>query len=98
LFNSTITGQTTFADRSDVPFEVRDYEGQRAVFVDGLLFDFIMEEESLKEAKRFCGDDPLLKKAVHGDIKKAFLDGMSEFLGREVTLKQVNDAIVNGTI
>ena len=98
MFNATNIGQTAFEGRDNVPFEIKEYEGQKVIFIDGLMFDFIMEEESLKEAKRFCGDDPLLKKAVHGDIKKAFLEGMSEFLGREITLKQVNDAVVNGSI
>jgi len=97
LFNAECSGPS-LAGRSNVLFEVKEHEGQKVIFIDGFLFDFNMDKASLKEAKRFCGDDPLLKKAVHGDIKRVFLESLSEVLGRPVSIKQVNEAIVSGSI
>ena len=62
------------------------------------MFDWGIEEEALQEAKKFAGEDASIKKAIHGDIKKFFLDSLSEFLGREVTLKEVNEAVESGYI
>lgn len=97
MFNAKCSGPS-LAGRSQVLFETREHKGQKVIFIDGLLFDFDIDEDSLKEAKRFCGDDLLLKKAVHGDIKRVFLESLSKVLGRPISIKQVNEAIISGSI
>lgn len=73
-------------------------QNQKVIFVDEEMFDWGIEEEALQEAKKFAAGDPSIKKAIHGDIKSFFLDSLSEFLGKEVTLKDVNEAIESGYI
>jgi len=40
----------------------------------------------------------MYKKAVQADIVKHFVDSVSDFLGRKVTMKEVNEATKRGWI
>ena len=68
------------------------------LYIDGHLFDYLIETKSLKKAKLYCNDNPNLKKSIHGDIQKHFLACLSEFIGREVTIQEVNNSIRKGEI
>lgn len=73
-------------------------ETQRAIFVDGELFDWGIDPKELKKATRFAQDDASIKKAIHGDVQKFFVDSFCEFVDKKMTLKEINDAIESGTI
>ena len=70
----------------------------RALYFDGALFDWGMDPLELRQAKSFCDNDPFLKKSIHGDICKHFLNCLSEVFERKVTLKELNAAIKQGYI
>ena len=69
-----------------------------AVYVDGILFDYAIDEESLWKAKMYCSNNPDLKKSVHGDIQKHFLMCFSEFVQKQVTLSDFLLAVKKGEI
>jgi len=66
------------------------------LFVDDQMFDYMIDEDSLRSASIYCNKNPNLKKAVHGDIMKHFVDSFSEFIGRPVTLDQICQGIEAG--
>ena len=68
----------------------------KALFFNGEMFDWGMEPDELKRAQKFCGQDPFLRKSVHGDLCRFFLQCLSEVLEREITIKEVNTAIEQG--
>ena len=81
-----------------IKVEIREFDNYRALFFDGVLFDWGMNPEELEEAKKFCGQDPFHRKTIHGDLCRFFLKCLSEVLGKEVTIKEVNAAIEQGSI
>lgn len=78
---------------SKISFEVMQDENQKILIIDGVAFDWALDDESIEQAN-------LQKnlKAVHGDIQNHFLDSLEEVLGFRPTMKQVNDAIKEGFI
>lgn len=68
------------------------------LLVDGILFDWGIDDESLEEARKFSENNPVLRKSIHADIQQHFLESFSEFIGGKVTLSQLNAAIVEGFI
>ncbi len=86
-----------------IKIEIRDHSDQdlgkyKAIFADGNLFDWGMPKSDLKQAAKFAGSDPFLKKSIHGDIQRNFLESFSEFLGKEIYIAEVNEAIEKGYI
>jgi len=73
-------------------------EKYRALYFNGTLFDWGINPTELNHAKSFCYNDPFLKKTVHGDICKYFLQCLSEVLEKKVTITEINQAIENGYI
>jgi len=86
-----------------VKVEIKDYKDEdtgfeyRALFVDGVVFDWGMDNASLLRAKKFARNK-LYEKSIIGDIQKHFLECFSEFIGQKVTLKDVINAIESGEI
>ena len=88
---------------SKLPLEIRIHKDPelgeyKAIFVGGILFDWGMPKEELDKAVKLFGNDPFLKKSVHGDIQRYFLESFGEFIGREVTINEVNEAIEAGSV
>jgi hypothetical protein len=75
--------------------EIKQHNGYKALFVDGQLFDWEMDTDSLLKAKKFCAENATLKKSVEGDIQKHFLESFSEFIGHPITLNEVIELIRN---
>lgn len=73
-------------------------EEYRALFVDGILFDWGLDKTSLQEARTLSESNPTIQKSVQGNIQQHFLESFSEFLGRKITLLEVNVAIETGKI
>lgn len=78
---------------SRIPFEIGDEEDRKIILVDGAVFDWALDDESIEEANNH--DD---LRSVHENIKNHFLDSLGEILGFRPTMKQVNDAIKKGFI
>lgn len=69
-----------------------------ALYVNKEAFDYLIDEESLKKAKAYCEQGENYKRSVHGDIVRHFLGSFSTFIGREVSLKELLQAIKEGEI
>jgi hypothetical protein len=76
-------------------FEVKTDGHRRAIFVDGQLFDWSIDPQSLAEATRM---GPEYLKAAKADIQKHFLECMSEIAGRQVTARDIARATKEGWI
>lgn len=68
---------------------------EREVWIGGEKFDWSVDVTSFHEAVKM---GPMYKKAVQADIVKHFVDSVSDFLGRKVTMKEVNEATKRGWI
>ena len=84
--------------------EIKNYQDEdtgnecRGIFVERELFDWGLEEKDLKMAKTLIKQEPLMRKSVMGDIQSHFVACFSEFIGCEVTLVQINEALRTGEI
>ena len=81
-------------------FEVKLRAGEagrveKAIFIDDELLDWQVDVNSLFEAKKM---GPAFFYAVQKDIEKHFAESVSEFLGRRVTIEQINEATKTGWI
>ncbi len=83
--------------------EIKDYydlETQsmlRVLYVGDQLFDWNIEGTEIEKAKRFCKSEES-RRAIHANIQTHFLHCFSSFMGREVTLEELNIAIEKGVI
>ena len=73
-------------------------EKYNAIFIDGQMFDWYIDRESLDEAKRFAQNDPIIKKSIYADIQSHFMHSFCEFIGKKVTLEELNEALMTGRI
>ena len=79
--------------------EIKEHaDGYKAIYVDDVLFDWGLGPEDVERAKKFAKHSEMLKKTIQGDIQKHFLDSFAEFLGKAVSLRELNEAIESGTI
>jgi len=83
--------------------EIKNYQDDsgeicRGIFVEGELFDWGLDEKDLRTANALIRREPLMQKSVMGDIQSHFVSCFSEFIGREVTLSQINEALQTGEI
>lgn len=69
-----------------------------ALFVDEELFDWGIDKKELQQAKKIIGDNPLLKKSIVADIRTHFVESFSEFIGKPITISEINTAIRTGEI
>lgn len=67
-------------------FEVKEKNGERAIFINDELFDWSVDKESLNRARNM---GPEYLKMAQLDIEKHFLESLSEFLNREITKEDV---------
>jgi hypothetical protein len=72
-------------------FEIGESEGQKAILIDGELFDWGLDDASIKMA-----NEQKDIKSVHADIRDHFLDSLEEVIGFRPTMAQVNEALRKG--
>lgn len=83
--------------------EIKDYydlevkRNLRAIAVDGELFDWNIDALEIEKAHSACKSLEE-RKAIHANIQAHFLKCFSYFLGRTVTMKEVNEALEKGEI
>jgi len=83
-----------------IPFETRiklhpNGSVEREIWIGNQLLDWSVDITSFHEAVRM---GPMYKKAVQRDIVKHFVESVSDLVGRQVTMQEVNQAIKNGWI
>lgn len=61
-------------------------------------FDWELSAVELSKAITFCGDSQDARKSLNGDIQNHFLGCLSEFLGREIDLEELLEAINTGEL
>jgi hypothetical protein len=80
-----------------IRFETAFFEGQKVIAIDGDVFDWGLDEDSLSQANAHASNKEVMK-AIHYDIRNYFLDCLSESIGFKPTMKQVNKALELGYI
>jgi alpha-L-arabinofuranosidase len=78
--------------------EIKNHENQKVLFINNEMFDWQIEEEELDDAVKFANNDEKVKKAIKADIQNFFLSCLSEVVGQNITLKELNDAIEKGCL
>lgn len=78
--------------------KIIETNGLKMISVNGEVFDWGLEPEDVQKLKFACGNDPEMTESYIGNIKTHLLTCFSEFLERDVTMKEVNDAIEKGVI
>lgn len=83
-----------------VKFEIKKYLDEKSmvskgIFIDSKLFDWGIDEDSYAEAIKM---GPKYVRAINEDIEKHFIDSLSEFMNRDVTRKEVDEATKTGWI
>lgn len=81
-------------------FEVRIHKDEKGtlkqgIFIDGQLLDWSVDLHDLLEAKKM---GPKFAKSVEIDIIRHFLQSASDFLGRKLSVEDINEAKKNGYI
>jgi hypothetical protein len=72
--------------------------GCRAIIMDNEVFDWGMDEESLRQAVFLSKTNQEMKEAFINDIQQNLVTSFSEFVGKPCTLLDINMAIENGHI
>ena len=78
--------------------EILNFEGRNYIVVNNEAFDWEVEPEHIKSIKVKMVNDPLMKDSIIGNVFNHMISCFSEFIGKKVTLKEINDAIENGYI
>jgi len=66
--------------------------------VDGEIFDWGLDSASWAEAKKVISQHPELAETVTTSIVNHFCECFGEFVGRDITLEEVSEAIKRGYI
>lgn len=82
----------------DKILKIIENNGVSMISIDGEVFDWGLEPEDVQKLKFACGNDPEMTESYIGNIKSHILSCFSEFLGREVGMKELNDSIEKGII
>jgi hypothetical protein len=80
-----------------ISFEIKEIDKQKVIFINGELFDWGLDEESIEQANKYANDKQTIS-AIHKDVKNYFIDCISEYLGFKPTIKQINKALEKGFI
>jgi len=78
--------------------KIKKHENQNVICVDDNVFDWDVGEQELIEAIKFAENDVNLKDQILKSLRKHFLDSLSEVIGRNITIKELNLALQNGFI
>ena len=87
-------------ERGKKRFEVKMRGGrngviEKAIFIDGELLDWQIDMSQYMEAMRM---GPLYQREIQRSIEIHFIDSVSDFLGRQVTMNEIKAAIKTGWI
>ena len=66
--------------------------------LDNEVFDWGLDPDDLKNAVTMINQNPNAKKAILNSIINHFINSFSEFVGKSMTLQEINLAIETGSI
>jgi uncharacterized protein YneF (UPF0154 family) len=78
--------------------KILNVDGKNYIVVDNEAFDWEIEPEQLRSIEVKIKNDPPIRESLIGNILSHMTSCFSEFIGRKVSLKEINDAIENGCI
>lgn len=78
--------------------KIVNLEGINYIVVDNEAFDWSIEPDQVKHIQFQINNDPTMKDTYVGNILTHFTSCFSEFLGRKVSLKDINEALERGYI
>lgn len=98
--NFSQTGANKQIPEGKLSFEVKVYKDDKGnlkqgVFIGGELLDWSIEVGDLLEARKM---GPQYAKSLQIDIVRHFLQAASEFVGRKLSVEELNEARKNGYI
>lgn len=70
----------------------------RFLVLEKEIFDWGLDDESLLRAKKLIEQKPDMRESVIMSIINHFVESFSDFLGREITLEEIIDAVEKGKI
>ena len=73
-------------------------DGKNYIIVDNEAFDWEVDPDQIKHIELKIKNDPLMKEVFVGSIFSHMESCFSEFIGKKVSLKDINDAIEKGYI
>jgi hypothetical protein len=68
---------------------------QKDIYIDGICFDWSINEEDYHWAEQ---QGPAVLMAVQQDITRHFLNSLTEFVGKSITVKELDEAVKTGWI
>jgi hypothetical protein len=77
---------------------IYSHEGKNYIVVDNEAFDWEIDPSHIKSVETKIKNDPLMKENFIGDIFNHVVESFSEFLGKKVSLKDINEALERGWI
>jgi len=78
--------------------EIIKVDGKNYIVVDGEGFDWEVETQQVRKAEVSIKNDPLMKENFVGSIFNHMTSCFSEFIGKKVSLKEINNSIESGYI
>lgn len=79
-----------------VSFEVRSFNGENVIFVNNELFDWAIDPKAIEKINKIT--DPIEIENIHDSIQSFFIESLSCFLEKKITIKEVVDALQEGYI
>jgi hypothetical protein len=68
---------------------------EKAIFIEDEQLDWQIDMNSYIDAMKM---GPMYRRAIQKDIEKHFVESLSDFLGRKVTMEEIKTAIKTGWI
>jgi hypothetical protein len=88
------------ADEGKKKFEVKmrksaDGAIEKAIFIDNEILDWKIDMETYMDAMKM---GPMYRREIQKNIEEHFIESVSDFLGRKVTINDIKFAIQTGWI
>lgn len=77
-------------------FELINHEDQNILAVDGEAFDWGLDPADVQKMRLAIKKDEGVKDSFLGNVKHHFIMCFSDFLGRPITFKEINEALDRG--
>jgi hypothetical protein len=74
------------------------HDGRNYLVVDNEAFDWDIEPDQLKQLEISIKTDPEMRESYIANIFEHFVLCFSEFVGKKMTLRDINEALVKGYI
>ncbi len=78
--------------------EIVNVDGRNYIVVDNEAFDWEVEPNQMMAIKMKIKSDPPMRDSLIGSVFAHMTSCFSDFIGKQVTLKEINDAIDCGYI